>query len=251
MAIASLSIVIIGPAFIYSAINALVGNLTLSKGDKSREFTLPVSAMLAGSLGGFTFYVGLILCYSLHITVTGKTHLSTTLPLTLVLLLILKNLFFEQGLENKLEKVGQQQIIEEKHIFIGRVFSPLSALFLFLTLTCISFTWIESWRPALVVGSALSIPYIFMFINLSKTPLSFLHKVKRNWIVESFLILFSTLGVLITVEKLPLNVLQRSHYFIFLTLIPINLHAIYSAIWDGVDRELVVGSLAVREDLLQ
>ena len=80
-------------------------------------------------------------------------------------------------------------------------------------------------------------PYALLFIQVTEIKAHFLLKVKRNWIVEGSLAVLVTWIAYYLVEKLPLNTLQRSHLFVFLALIPLLLHSIFGALWDGNDRK--------------
>jgi hypothetical protein len=251
LAVASLSIAIVGPAFAYTALNALIGNYRTANDDSKRLNGASASSFFAGAVAAITFYVGLILGFSLHITVVGGSRISVFLPLILVVIVVVKNLYLEERLIQKLDWLEDRVHIEEKSIRIGRVISPISAFIIFLFFSSTLYIWFENWISASVISLILTIPYIFMFLNISGAPFAFLNKIRRNWFLEPILVLICTLGILFALEKLPLNVLQRSHFFIFLTLIPIIAHSLFSALWDGVDREFHNFSPSHNEGLAQ
>jgi hypothetical protein len=235
LAIFAISIATLAPSLIYSLVSTLGNTSHQGEGELGGKNRFSVAHIVGAFLGGVAFNVGLIICFSLHITMNTDTNISLIFPLAIAFFIIGKNLYIDEKVESVVNKPGDKEY-ELITTSVGRIFSPLSGVVLYLVNTGVIYIWSEKWIFSAEIGALLSLPYLLLFMQFTQSKSRILLKMKRNWLAESLLVLIFSLGIIMGIEKLPLNILQRSHYFIFVSAIPIILHAIYSAVWDGADR---------------
>ena len=193
--------------------------------------TLAISSIF----GGASVVFAAVLLQSLLINQFTSSFMRWPLGFIIVGALIAKNLLNEL-IDMRVLKKDSPVKVEVESIYVARVLSPSFAVLLAIGVLGLIYVWIQQFVPALIVTLLLVLPYALLFVIFPEFAGRKMPTFPRNITIEATLMAVVAGLVFFGIEKLPIEVIQKSKTFILLGVVPSVLHALYSVIVDSSER---------------
>jgi hypothetical protein len=186
---------------------------------------LAISALL----GSIAVMISAILTDSLVINLQGNPFARWPLMAIVAAVIFLKNL--SEMLVDRSRRYREAQVEEvEESIFLARVISPSMTFLVTFSLFGIIYVWTEKPVQSFIAAAIISAPLFLSFIVFPEVAGKRFPMIRRNLVLETFIISLTTAGVYGGIQFLPLTTREKAQAFILLGLVPVLIHAIYSAL---------------------
>jgi len=149
--------------------------------------------------------------------------------------LVAKNLVNEL-IDMRVLKADSLVRVEVESIYVARVLSPSFATILGIGILGLIYVWTQQLSISLIVTSLLLLPYVLLFVIFPEFAGRRMPTFPRNITIEATFMAVAAGIVFFCIEKLPLEVIQKSKTFILLGLVPSVIHALYSVVVDSSER---------------
>jgi hypothetical protein len=130
------------------------------------------------------------------------------------------------------------RMVEEFEMTLGRLISPSFVFSMFSLLVVIFYSWTLTFSTAITLGLIVTSPLFLLVIRPTWQSLRFLHKIKRNHLVEMLAVVTLSMATFTGVQYLPFVAGTSALQIIFLGLLPVFLHALISFAADLSERDL-------------
>jgi hypothetical protein len=130
------------------------------------------------------------------------------------------------------------RMVEEFEITLGRLISPSFVLSIFTLLVVIFYSWTLTFSTAITLGLIVTSPLFLLVIRPTWQSLRFLHKIKRNHLVEMLVVVTLSMAAFMGVQYLPFVAGTSALQIILVGLLPVFLHALISFAADLSERDL-------------
>jgi hypothetical protein len=201
----------------------------------SAPLKMYVTLLVVAVMAGASVYATTIALQSMSIQIPVPKAFFLPLALTSGFLAFIKNQI-DYMIDAKVIKKNNPVTHKVESLYVARVLSPGTSFVILLGVVGIAFVWTQSMAMSFVVAAASSLPFIALYLAF---PYKFFAKIPtfpRNVLLEALVMGGLTFAVFLSLDQLPLNVIEKSKTFILLALIPLVLHAIYSLVLDSADR---------------
>jgi len=188
-------------------------------------FALVISAVLGSS----AVMISAILTDSLVINIQGDSFTRWPLMAIVAGVIFLKNLAEILVDRSRRNRAGSVQVVEES-IFLARAISPGMTFMLAVAFFGIIYVWTEKPVQSLVAAAVISAPFFLSFMVFPEVAGKRFPMIRRNLVLETVLISLTTIGVYAGIQYLPMATREKAQAFILLGLVPVLIHAIYSAL---------------------
>lgn len=188
-----------------------------------------VTLLISSVFGSMAVMISAILTDSLVINIQGNSFARWPLMAIVATVIILKNLFEAFIDSSRVKKSKEIESVEES-IFLARVISPGMTSMLAVAIFGITYVWIEKPAQALVATLIISAPFFLSFVVFPEVAGKRFPMIRRNLVLETIVISSITIGVYAVIQRLPLATREKAQAFILMGLIPVLIHAIYSAL---------------------
>lgn len=206
------------------------GFSTLSPGIK-RVLAIVISAIF----GSVLVMISAILTDSLVINIQGSAFARWPLMAIVAAVIILKN-SLEEFIDASRVKRGKVVESIEESIFLARTISPGTTFIFAVAFFGITYVWTEKPLQSLIATFIISSPFFLSFMVFPEVAGKRFPMIRRNLIIETTLISFITAGVYALIQHLPMSTKEKAQAFILLGLVPVLLHAMYSALVASSER---------------
>jgi len=149
--------------------------------------------------------------------------------------IILKNSLEELIDASRVKKGKVVESIDES-IFLARTISPGMTFIFAIAFFGITYVWTEKPVQSLIAAFIISSPFFLSFMVFPEVAGKHFPMIRRNLIIETTLISVVTAGVYALIQYLPMSTKEKAQAFILLGLVPVLLHAIYSALIASSER---------------
>ena len=196
-----------------------------------------IALLLAFSslFGGASVVFASVLLQSLLINQFTSPFMRWPLGLIVVAALVGKNLLNEL-IDMRVLKRDSSVRVEVESIYVARVLSPSFATLLAVGVLGLIYVWTQQLVTSLIVTALLVLPYALLFVIFPEFAGRKLPTFPRNITIEATLMAIVAGIVFFAIEKLPLEVIQKSRTFILLGVVPSVIHALYSVVVDSSER---------------
>jgi hypothetical protein len=196
-----------------------------------RVITIVVSAIF----GSVAVMISAILTDSLVINIQGSAFARWPLMAIVAAVIILKN-SLEEFIDASRVKRGKVVESIEESIFLARTISPGTTFIFAVACFGITYVWTEKPLQSLIATFIISSPFFLSFMVFPEVAGKRFPMIRRNLIIETTLISFITAGVYALIQHLPMSTKEKAQAFILLGLVPVLLHAMYSALVASSER---------------
>jgi hypothetical protein len=196
----------------------------LSSGLKT-ALTLVVSAMF----GSTAVIISAILTDSLVINIQGHAFARWPLMAIVAVVIAVKN-FAEILIDGSRSKKGKEVETVTESIFLARVISPGMTFMLAVAFFGITYVWTEKPMRSFIATLIIAAPFFLSFMVFPEVAGKRFPMIRRNLVIETILIAVVTTGVYMAVQHLPMSTREKAQAFILVGLVPVLIHAIYSAL---------------------
>jgi hypothetical protein len=197
-----------------------------------------LSLVISAVLGSVAVMISAILTDSLVINMQGNSFARWPLMAIVAGVIFLKNL--AELLIDRARRAKEIQIqTVEENIFLARVISPSMTFVLAVAFFGIIYVWTEKPVQALIATAIIAAPFFLSFMVFPEVAGKRFPMIRRNLVLETVLISLITVGVYAGIQYLPLATREKAQAFILLGLVPVLIHAIYSALVVSSERSKV------------
>ena len=180
-------------------------------------------------LGSVAVMISAILTDSLVINIQGNAFARWPLMAIVAAVIFLKNLTEVLIDRSRRNRETQVESVEES-IYLARVISPGMTFMLAVAFFGITYVWTEKPAQSLVATAIIAAPFFLSFIVFPEVAGKRFPMIRRNLVLETALISLITVGVYEGIQYLPMATREKAQAFILLGLVPVLIHAIYSAL---------------------
>ncbi|CAN2226635.1 hypothetical protein MCEMRE185_01353 [Candidatus Nanopelagicaceae bacterium] len=184
---------------------------------------------LSAALGSVAVVISAILTDSLVINLQGNSFARWPLMAIVAAVIFFKNLLEMLIDRSRRAREVQVQIVEES-IYLARVISPSMTSMLTVAFFGIIYVWTEKPAQSLVATAIIAAPFFLSFMVFPEVAGKRFPMIRRNLVLETLLISLITIAVYAGIQYLPLATREKAQAFILLGLVPVLIHAIYSAL---------------------
>jgi hypothetical protein len=202
-------------------------NEALSKAS-SRVKTL-LALAISAALGSMAVIISAILTDSLVINKQGDPFARWPLMAIVAVVIFLKNLVEVLVDRSRRNRGSDVQSVEES-IFLARAISPGMTFLLAIAFFGIIYVWTDKPVQSLIATAVIAAPFFLSFMVFPEVAGKRFPMIRRNLVLETVLISLTTVGVYAGIQYLPLATREKAQAFILLGLVPVLIHAIYSAL---------------------
>ena len=219
-------------------ISALVFHSLSRDNDEANSFAFTPSrifnSIISALFGAATFFLGSLLVNSLIYTEAPGRIVDLS-----VITIITSALLLRRIIEIRIFHNPTNLLVESKSFYTARAVSPAVAVLVHLAIFGFVYIWTESAVRSLLVSTLFSLPYYLAFIKFG---VRIKANLNRNLVIETFSMFIITLMIYSQIANRPLLIDQMSALFLFLTSIPIILHAAFSAIYSKSENWEIIES---------
>jgi hypothetical protein len=229
--IGSIAFTWIAPA-LFAALIRQVALRDLPRISSQSNIAKALASVIAAAVGTITFYFGFLLISSILYVESKFQDLSLTQCSVVFVALVIRAF-----LGFKMESESTQVEDADKGFYLARVNSPLTAMVVNLLIFAFVYIWTQSAQKSLIVSALFAIPYYLIFIGMESTRFEFLARIPRSFIFEALVVAAICWTIFRQVSNQPLLNDDASFWLLFLSSIPLILHAQLSAIWPNASRK--------------
>ena len=188
-----------------------------------------LALVISALLGSTAVMISAILTDSLVINKQGDSFARWPLMAIVAAVIFVKNL--AEVLVDRLRRNrGAEVETVEESIFLARAISPGMTFMLAVAFFGIIYVWTEKPAQSLVATAIIAAPFFLSFIVFPEVAGKRFPMIRRNLVLETILISLTTVGVYAGIQYLPMATREKAQAFILLGLVPVLIHAIYSAL---------------------
>jgi hypothetical protein len=195
------------------------------------------ASVVAAAAGTLTFYFGFLLISSILYVESKFQELSLTQCAVIFVALVIRA--FAGFI---MESAVSQTNSDEKGFYLARVNSPLTAMVVNLLIFAFVYIWTQSAQKSLIVSALFAIPFYLIFISMESTRFEFLARIPRSFIIEALAVASICWAIFRQVSDQPLLNDDAGFWLLFLSSIPLIVHAQLSAIWPNTSRKETISS---------
>lgn len=188
-----------------------------------------LALMISAALGSTAVMISAILTDSLVINKQGDSFARWPLMAIVAAVIFLKNLAEVLVDRSRRNRGAEIQSVEES-IFLARAISPGMTFMLAVAFFGIIYVWTEKPAQSIVATAIIAAPFFLSFIVFPEVAGKRFPMIRRNLVLETILISLTTVGVYAGIQYLPMATREKAQAFILLGLVPVLIHAIYSAL---------------------
>ena len=188
-----------------------------------------IALLLSAILGSLAVVVSTILTNSLVINIQGKLFLRWPLMVIVIAVIVAKNLV-DVGIDKSRIKRESEFESEVESIYLQRVMSTLMTYVFATAIFGITYVWTEKASQALIATLVITAPFVLNSFHFPKIVGPRFAKVRRNLVIEAVVVAFLTVVIYVGIQYLPMTTREKAQAFILLGLVPVLLHALYSAL---------------------
>jgi len=196
---------------------------------------IALSLIISSVFGGASVVFAAVLLQSLLINQFTPSFMRWPLGAIVAIGLVAKNLVNEL-IDMRVLKADSLVRVEVESIYVARVLSPSFATILGIGILGLIYVWTQQLSISLIVTSLLLLPYVLLFVIFPEFAGRRMPTFPRNITIEATFMAVAAGIVFFCIEKLPLEVIQKSKTFILLGLVPSVIHALYSVVVDSSER---------------
>ncbi len=194
----------------------------------SRVKTL-LALAISAALGSMAVIISAILTDSLVINKQGDPFARWPLMAIVAVVIFLKNLAEVLVDRSRRNRATEVKSVEES-IFLARAISPGMTFLLAIAFFGIIYVWTDKPVQSLIATAVIAAPFFLSFMVFPEVAGKRFPMIRRNLVLETVLISLTTVGVYAGIQYLPLATREKAQAFILLGLVPVLIHAIYSAL---------------------
>jgi hypothetical protein len=188
-----------------------------------------LALVISAALGSTAVMISAILTDSLVINKQGDSFARWPLMAIVAAVIFLKNLL-EVLVDRSRKNRGVEIQSVEESIFLARAISPGMTFMLAVAFFGIIYVWTENPAQSIVATAIIAAPFFLSFIVFPEVAGKRFPMIRRNLVLETILISLTTVGVYAGIQYLPMATREKAQAFILLGLVPVLIHAIYSAL---------------------
>jgi hypothetical protein len=188
-----------------------------------------IALLLSAVLGSLAVVVSTILTNSLVINIQGKLFLRWPLMVIVIAVIVAKNLV-DVGIDKSRIKRESEFESEVESIYLQRVMSTLMTYVFATAIFGITYVWTEKASQALIATLVITAPFVLNSFHFPKIVGPRFAKVRRNLVIEAVVVALLTVAIYMGIQYLPMTTREKAQAFILLGLVPVLLHALYSAL---------------------
>jgi hypothetical protein len=213
-------------------------DFTDNEGKLSAKARDGLALIVSALFGSVAVVISAILTDSLVINIQGDSFARWPLMALVALVIVVKNLT-EILIDRSRAKSGREVATVEESIFLARAISPGMTTLLAVAFFSIIYVWTENPLQSLIATVVIAGPFFLSFMVFPEVAGKRFPMIKRNLLLETLVIAFLTAAVYVGVQYLPLSTREKAQAFILLGLVPVLIHAIYSALVVSSERTQV------------
>jgi hypothetical protein len=188
-----------------------------------------LALVVSAAFGSTAVVLSAILTDSLVINVQGNSFARWPLMALVALVIILKN-FAEVAIDNSRRKKGNEVEVLTESIYLARVISPSMTFLLAVALFSITYVWTEKPLQSLIATLIIAAPFFLSFMVFPEVAGKRFPMIRRNLVLETIVISVLTVAIYAGIQYLPMSTREKAQAFILVGLVPVLIHAIYSAL---------------------
>lgn len=187
-----------------------------------------IAASGAALIGSLVFYFGQILLESIIYVEAPELKVNLVHLVVIALALIARGIADDFVLRNptRLET-------RDESFYIARVTSPITALFVAVSILLFTYTWTLSLSMAFFISIIFVLPYLFSFVRFNKIKILKIETFRRNILLETVILGAITFIIFRQISISPLILERRVELLLFLAGVAPALHALFSAIYSS------------------
>jgi hypothetical protein len=182
--------------------------------------------------------ISTILTDSLVINIQSDSFARWPLMALVAAVIVLKNVI-EIAIDRSRRKKSSDVEVLTESIYLARVISPGMTFMLAVAFFGITYVWTEKPLQSLIATVIIAGPFFLSFMVFPEVAGKRFPMIKRNLLLETLVIALLTAAVYVGVQYLPLSTREKAQAFILLGLVPVLIHAIYSALVVSSERTQV------------
>lgn len=188
-----------------------------------------LTLILSAIFGSTAIMISAILTDSLVINIQGSSFTRWPLMAIVAGVILIKHVI-ESFIDSS--RVRKSKTIEsvEESIFLARVISPSMTFMVSVAIFGITYVWTEKAVQAFIATLIISAPLFLSFMVFPEVAGKRFPMIRRNLILETIVMSAITIGVYMLIQRLPMATREKGQAFILLGLVPVLIHAIYSAL---------------------
>lgn len=229
--IGAISFTWMAPA-LFAALIRQVAPLDIPKVSADSNIARGAASVIAASVGTITFYFGFLLISSiLYVESTFQELALIQVAIVFATLLIRSVLGFHwESSESEYEE-------KDSEFLVARVNSPLTAVVVNFMIFAFVYIWTQSAQKSLIVSALFALPYYLVFIGMGSSRFSALSRIPRSFLIEAVFVAAICWVIFRQVSGQPLLNSDAGFWLLFLTSIPLIVHAQLTAIWPNSTRK--------------
>lgn len=188
-----------------------------------------LALVVSAIFGSLAVVISAILTDSLVINIQGDSFVRWPLMAFVAAVIVLKNLTEVLINNARAKKASEVEVLTES-IFLARVISPGMTFMLAVAFFGITYVWTEKPLQSFIASLIISAPFFLSFMVFPEVAGKRFPMIRRSLITETVLIAAFTAATYAGIQYLPMTTRQKAQAFILIGLVPVLIHAIYSAL---------------------
>jgi hypothetical protein len=192
----------------------------------SKDF---LAVLVSAIFGSTVVVISAIVTDSLIINIQGDSFARWPLMALVALVILAKN-YLEVAIDRSRAKKGSEVEVITESIYLARAISPGMTFLLAVAFFGITYVWTEKPLQSLIATAIIAAPFFLSFIVFPEVAGKRFPMIRRNLILETLVISVFTGLVYVGLQYLPMTTRDKAQAFILVGLVPVLIHAIYSAL---------------------
>lgn len=188
-----------------------------------------LAVVVSAIFGSSAVVISAIVTDSLVINIQGDSFARWPLMALVALVILAKNLL-EILIDRSRSQKGSNADSVTESIFLARAISPGMTSMLAIAFFSIVYVWTEKPLQSVIATAIIAAPFFLSFMVFPEVAGKRFPMFRRNVLVETLLIAGITSATYVGVQYLPMTTRQKAQAFILIGLVPVLIHAIYSAL---------------------
>jgi hypothetical protein len=188
-----------------------------------------LAVLVSAIFGSTVVVISAIVTDSLIINIQGDSFARWPLMALVAIVILAKN-YLEVAIDRSRAKKGSEVEVITESIYLARAISPGMTFLLAVAFFGITYVWTEKPLQSLIATAIIAAPFFLSFMVFPEVAGKRFPMIRRNLILETLVISVFTGLVYVGLQYLPMTTRDKAQAFILVGLVPVLIHAIYSAL---------------------